>query len=445
MKQEKGNALSTILAGQTIKLAIISDPHLYYRGLGTTGPYFEEYLKSQCYKMEAESEAILESALNIIIRSDAQVVLIPGDMTNNGEEVNHKLMVSHLKKLTDAGKQVVVINGNHDILNPDAKSYAHGTALPVRMPSITPAEFRKLYSAFGYDKAVDKDTKSLSYTIDLADDVRLIAIDSCQYSLDNEHHITKGDISGDKLTWVEKQIKDAKDHGKIVLGMMHHGIVPHFSTQTAMFPGFVVDNYMALQADFSSWGLQVMFTGHFHSQDLSGKYFADKRYMLEIETGSLINYPVPIRFVEVSKDRKWLNITSKRVQEINYKLPKGTDFTKYTEDNISRGSKEMFLQQVGAMLSNTKIPSTVKTAEELAAKVVVPGITVSDLFVRAAMAHYHGDEDVDPATKKLMQGIAASKDPIIKGVGENMVAMVTDVPPADNNVRIDLRTGKASR
>lgn len=437
------SALAATPAGQGLKIAIISDPHLYDSRLGTTGSAFEKYLESQDFKMEVESEAILQSAIDRIIKSDAQVVLVPGDMTNNGEYVNHMRMTSYLDKLVKAGKQVVVIDGNHDILNPDAASYAGDTRTRVR--SITPEEFKNSYHAFGYSEAVAKDTNSLSYVVELAADVRLIVIDSCKYDVSNTKHVTAGEVAGERLTWVKMQIADAKSQGKTVLGMMHHGIVPHFSTERRMFPGFVVNNYDVLQREFSSLGLQVMFTGHFHSQDLAGQYFSENQYMLEIETGSLLNYPVPIRFVELTADRKQLHITSEKVKDVDYELQGAADFTEYALKNMPRGLKAMFLQQVTGVLikDGCNWDEATQKAEKLADTEVAPGVTVSDLFVIAATAHYQGDENINPATKALIQNVAGSKEHITKLVGENMLAMVTDVPPADNNVTIDLRTGRA--
>lgn len=422
----------------------MSDIHLYDPALGTTGPAFEAYLASQDDKLEAESDAIFQSALNILLNSDVQVVLIAGDLTNNGEYVNHQRVANYLGRLANAGKRVFVINGNHDIFNPNANSYSGNTA--TRVKNTTPDEFKSLYRAFGYDQAKAKDTNSLSYTVDLAPDVRLIVIDSCQYAASDTTPATAGEISGAKLQWVEGQIRSAKAEGKTVLGMMHHAIVPHFTTETTFFPGFVVDDYVALQQNFSSLGLQVMFTGHFHAQDLAGQYFSNNRYMLDIGTGSLVNYPVPIRFVEVTADRKHLNITSTRVTSINYDLKGAANFQAYALNTMSTGLREMFLQLATGVLVGQGYSSdtAAKMAAEMAAKQVAPNVTVSDLFVKAALAHYHGDESLDAATKAMIQGLTSSSDPATKLMGQNMLSMSTDVPPADNIITIDLLSGKAT-
>jgi 3',5'-cyclic AMP phosphodiesterase CpdA len=428
-----------------IKIAVMSDIHVYDPALGTTGAAFDAYLASQDNKLEAESEAIFQSALNIILNSDVQVVLIVGDLTNNGEYVNHQRVASYLGKLANAGKQVFVINGNHDIFNPSSCSYSGNTA--TRVKNTSPDEFRSLYHAFGYAQAVAKDANSLSYAVDLSPDVRLIVIDSCRYAASDTTPQTAGEVSGARLQWVENQIRVAKAAGKTVFGMMHHAIVPHFGTETTVFPGFVVDNYATLQQDFSSLGLQVVFTGHFHAQDLAGQYFADNKYVLDIGTGSLVNYPVPIRFVEVTADRKQLNITGTRVTNVNFDLKGAANFQTYARNAMIAGLKEMFVQlATGALVSQGVSSDTAqKRAMEMAATRVAADVTVGDLFVRAALAHYQGDENLDAATKAMIRQLASSSDPLTRLMGQNMLAMATDVPPADNFVKIDLRTGKATR
>ncbi len=440
-----GGEKPTIHAGPVhnpIKIAIMSDIHVYNPALGTTGSAFQAYLAQDGGRMEVASEAIFDSALDIVLNSDAQVLLIAGDTTNNGELASHELVAEKLDRLTKAGKKVFVINGNHDIFNPGASSYSGNTATRARNAS--PEDFKALYHALGYDQAIAKDPNSLSYAVNLAPDVQLIAIDSCIYAASNTKPVTGGDISGLKLQWIESQIKSAKAEGKTVIGMMHHGIVPHFTTEPVDFPGFVVNNYAALQNTFSNLGLQIMFTGHFHAQDLAGQYFGNNQYMLDIETGSLVNYPAPIRFVEVTADRKQLNITSTNVTHINYDLNGAADFQTYAMNITSAGLKSLLPQlTISALMSQGESPEAASAAAaKLAATQVAQGVTISDLFVKAVLAHYHGDENLAPATMALLRELASSSDPLVKMTGQNMLSLATDISPADININIDIKTGK---
>src|SRR4249919_2436104 len=63
---------------EAVRFAVISDPHLYQSRLGTTGQAFEAYV-TQDPKLLAESEAILEAALENIIQQHVQFLIISGD------------------------------------------------------------------------------------------------------------------------------------------------------------------------------------------------------------------------------------------------------------------------------------------------------------------------------------------------------------------------------
>ncbi len=134
---------------------VFSDPHLYDTSLGTEGKAFESYLADD-RKLLRESTEILESAIAAIKNEKASFVLIPGDMTKDGELSSHRLVVSYLEQLEASGKKVYVVPGNHDIKNGHSFKYVGDTA--ERVPNITPAEFADMYGDFGYKEALYRDT-----------------------------------------------------------------------------------------------------------------------------------------------------------------------------------------------------------------------------------------------------------------------------------------------
>ena len=52
--------------------------------------------------------------------------------------------------------------------------------------AVSANEFAEIYNDFGYDEALSRDPASLSYTYDLGPDMRLLMLDSCQYSPTNK-------------------------------------------------------------------------------------------------------------------------------------------------------------------------------------------------------------------------------------------------------------------
>lgn len=130
---------------KSLKISVLSDIHYYDPSLGVEGKAFEDYLAGD-RKLLAESSAILESAMNDINNSDSEIVLISGDLTKDGERVNHLAVAEILQELEVKGKKVYVTHGNHDILNPHAIRFDGDTTSPVDY--VTPKEFKKIYADF---------------------------------------------------------------------------------------------------------------------------------------------------------------------------------------------------------------------------------------------------------------------------------------------------------
>ena len=76
----------------------------------------------------------------------------------------------------DAGIQVLVVPGNHDINNPDARVYVGDNTVPA--DTITRPDFAKIYRHMGYDEHSRRDPDTLSYCRDITDDLTILAIDA---------------------------------------------------------------------------------------------------------------------------------------------------------------------------------------------------------------------------------------------------------------------------
>jgi len=169
----------TNLDAKKLKIAVLSDLHFMEPSLlRADGTAFQTYLM-QDPKLLAESGAILEQIIQKLLIEKPDLVLISGDLTKDGELVSHKSLIKQLKTLELNHIQVLVVPGNHDISNPDAKLFNGDNAKSV--PTITPAEFKALYAEFGYRNAVAKDPASLSYVSEPAEGLRILAIDANEY------------------------------------------------------------------------------------------------------------------------------------------------------------------------------------------------------------------------------------------------------------------------
>ena len=134
----------------------------------------------------------------------------------------------------------------------------------------------------------------------------------------------------------------------------------------------------------------------------------------DVETGSLSQYPLPYRLVEIDGDT--MKIDSHFIQSIEG-VPNLQE--KYKE-KMERGAKA----SVEAQLNNLKIPLAEETRRALA-----------DLLSQIIILHVAGDEKIDAETAKAIQKLAES-------VGdENFDAksFQLDFPPADNHLTISLK------
>ena len=325
---------------------VISDAHIYDTNLGTTGSAYEAYIQAD-RKLLAESEAIIDATIETILNEKPTYVLIAGDLTKDGEKQCHELFARKLKTLKDAGIAVYVICGNHDIQNPMAVSFSGSTTSPVA--SVTAEEFKRIYQDYGYSQAISTDENSLSYSVALPGNVILICMDDCRYKENTTSRVDGGRFSEATLAWIKKQIVDATAAGKTVWGMMHHGIVEHFSGEKTnpISSDCVADDWQTISADFASLGMQIVFTGHFHATDVTAATATNIPFY-DIETGSLLTYPCPIRTITYNSNKQ-LNITTNHITNINYNL-NGQTFPEYAKKVISEALTSLFKKLFNAAI-----------------------------------------------------------------------------------------------
>ena len=220
-----------------VKFGVFSDPHFYDMDLGTTGIAFETYLAYD-RKMLRESNAILDAALAGLLTEDVDFVLVTGDLTKDGAKSSHQKFAMKIAGLEAVGIEVYVVPGNHDVLNPHAVSFSGDTMTPVA--HVTPAEFEEIYGEFGYDEAIIRDPNSLSYVAEPAPGVWLLALDTCKYddNLANGSPETSGAYSPTTMAWALEMIRTAKHNHKRIIGMQHHGLLEHYTGQTAFMFGW---------------------------------------------------------------------------------------------------------------------------------------------------------------------------------------------------------------
>jgi hypothetical protein len=418
------------------KIAVLSDIHYYDSQLGSNGNAFMQYLVSD-RKMLLESDSILNSAISSIKSTDSDIVLVTGDLTKDGELVNHIEVAKKLSDLEKAGKKVYVINGNHDINNPHAVKFEGNTITPV--PNVSPEIFQQIYNEFGYDEAIAKDTQSLSYVVEPQKGLWIIAMDSCIYqdNMSQNNPTTDGKFSPDRLSWIKKQLEKAQKENITVIGMMHHGLVQHFTVQEEILGEYLIDDWRNLATQFADLGLSLVFTGHAHSQDSASITSTNGNMLTDVETGSLVTYPSPYRLAEFTGKNE-LKIKSQLVNSINYNTY-GLPFQEYAKAFLADGYKTILPYMFKQIMLGKGFPSSFVEAKLEWLKASYPsGVTPLDVLVESMISNHYGDETPTTNLLYLASKINIS-DPAESYLLGIMNSLSQDTAPSDNSLTVNIK------
>ncbi len=292
---------------ENFTFAIMSDIHYFSPSLyGDNADYTTA--ENSDRKMFRESSDILDKALADIVAAKPNMVIVPGDLTKDGELVGHQKVAKRFEEaraqLEAAGvdTQFYVINGNHDLNNHHGKDFSGGSAVDAERT--TPITFKSdIWTACGYTDTTVYDLGgtadgSLSYVARPCPGLTLIVVDTCKYNVDAGDGTlaqeTSGHISAELLAWVCDQARQARAAGDVVVAMQHHGIVPHFGYEPVIFGEYLVDDYENVARAYAEAGISAVFTGHMHANDIAAATYGDAT-IYDIETGSLVTYPSRMR------------------------------------------------------------------------------------------------------------------------------------------------------
>lgn len=239
---------------------------------------------------------------------DLDFLLIPGDLTQDGEPQNHEWLSNYLKTLPFP---VYVIPGNHDFPTLSGEN-------PGKNPAITYPQFPSYYTHCGYNQ-----TDKLYYTCELHPGVQLVALNSNIFDKTGEQ---LGCMDEEQLQWLEDLLPKIRD--QFILVMVHHNVIEHFPGQAnhQISTRYMLDNAPRLKQLLNQYEVRLVFTGHLHVQDI-----AREGNLYEITTGSLVSYPHPYRVIEVSGESQGemeLNIQSHWVKAV----PGWEDLLKFSRE-----------------------------------------------------------------------------------------------------------------
>ena len=227
--------------------------------------------------LEDESGLIIDEFLRQCAEDDSvEFILIPGDLADNGRTVwqEHYDVAEKLSAFEkETGKQVYVIPGNHDMGAADIDFKVEN--------------FREVYAEFGYNEALTQREDSASYTADLGDKYRLIALDS-----NDPSKSTEDGLSAAEVMWVLEEAKKAKEDGRYPILMMHHNLLDHLPVQRLISRNFIVRFHYTTATLFADAGIKLVFSGHEHCSDATSYTTALGNKIYDFANTALTMYPL---------------------------------------------------------------------------------------------------------------------------------------------------------
>lgn len=227
-----------------------------------------------------------------------QFVLITGDLATHGRDYvsEHEAVAAKFRKFEkETGKQVYVINGNHD----NAKD----------MP-VDHKKFTEIYHEFGYDEALSTDEGTCSYSANLNDEYTLVALDTCD---ERYRVVPNNDIT--RMDWAVKQIKAAKKQGKKVIMIMHHNLLEHNPFQKLNEKNYVVNTPYSFAGLLADLGVKLVFSGHTHCNNVKSYTSFLGNTIYDFSMSSLGNFPAEYKYFNVTDSK--ISYETKKINHID--------------------------------------------------------------------------------------------------------------------------------
>lgn len=412
------------------------------------------------------------------------------------------------------------------------------------------ASFDEFYADFGFKGAVARDQSSFSYVTEPVPGLWVMALDIANTSLpdapakwatpegETDYPRTGGSLLAPErqatFAWVKQMALRAKAEGKVLLTMSHFGGIEHFPGQNSLIPDYVIDGggkasylkrlswkpYMEsytksdgsqgalgynssseyISAELAKAGIPLLFTGHFHANDIAQRRYADGSFLIDVETGATVSYPASYRQLELDLSQQTLTIhtDSQQVQEAVPEAALETlvdDMASNLPAALGMELPDQLLQLMNGLLLKRPLwdlmrdlylfgqnldPVADKAQGEQALLATLPtGVTqaqlqqqtLTTLIAKVLKAHYQGDEASNPAISAadryailwakgvdsqqlaalLALQVAAMKLTLPPTVLPQFAALVTGFglvgdgilhdPTPDLAVQIDLKTG----
>ena len=275
---------------QNLNFYLVTDTHFFDPSFKRSGAAYEKRSISD-QKCVAETPAIIDAGFKQIADDkETNIILIPGDLVYRGEYQSHIGLRNRLYKLKEQGKKIYLITARHDYDDNDSFEFDGDKMLPVKaMPR---DELRDFYKDFGFDGAISEHKESMSYVAQLADGIRLLAL-----NCDGDCKDFKG-LWDNQMKWALEQIEDAHRTGNYIFAMTHYPLLP-FSPIMNLISDSHLTDWEKRANQFADAGLDLIFTGHMHAQAVTEYVTENGNKITDVQTGCFVGCPCAYRKVTI--------------------------------------------------------------------------------------------------------------------------------------------------
>ena len=292
---------------QNLNFYLVTDTHFFDPSFKRSGAAYEKRSISD-QKCVAETPAIIDAGFKQIADDkETNIILIPGDLVYRGEYQSHIGLRNRLYKLKEQGKKIYLITARHDYDDNDSFEFDGDKMLPVKaMPR---DELRDFYKDFGFDGAISEHKESMSYVAQLADGIRLLAI-----NCDGDCKDFKG-LWDNQMKWALEQIEDAHRTGNYIFAMTHYPLLP-FSPIMNLISDSHLTDWEKRANQFADAGLDLIFTGHMHAQAVTEYVTENGNKITDVQTGCFVGCPCAYRKVTIKDSTA--DIKSYTINDFDY-------------------------------------------------------------------------------------------------------------------------------
>lgn len=317
-----------------LTVTVLTDTHYYSKEIGTSGSAYET-ANSRSQKLLAESADVLRTCFDQIAKDkSSDIVLISGDVTNNGELNSHSEFIGMLRDLKNKGKRVYVITATHDFRN-HGYSEAYNGDEKIQTPTAARDQLFDMYREFGPDEAISVHRESMSYIVQLCEGYRLFALN------DDSNLSGKSGFSDECFQWITERAEEARKDNQIIIAMTHHPLIAPSPIYEIIGKGDMLGDYDKRIEQLADLGIQFMFTGHTHIHNISAYQSKKGNVIYDICGCSPIGYPGAYRKAVFEPENANVSVTTEYIDTPESFKARGKELKPCLEDQLIGVIKSM--------------------------------------------------------------------------------------------------------